>query len=32
MSNRTLDLKDSLYDYFLSVSVRDTDLHRRLRE
>lgn len=32
MSNRTLALEDSLYDYFLSVSVRDSDLHRRLRE
>ena len=32
MSNRTLALEDTLYDYYLAVSMRDTDLHRRLRE
>ena len=32
MSNRTIDLTDSLYDYLLSVSLRETDLQRRLRE
>jgi caffeoyl-CoA O-methyltransferase len=32
MSNRTIALDDALYDYFLKVSVRDTDLLRRLRE
>jgi caffeoyl-CoA O-methyltransferase len=32
MSNRTIDLTDALYDYLLSVSLRETDLQRRLRE
>ena len=32
MSNRTIDLNDALYDYLLSVSLRETDLQRRLRE
>ena len=32
MSNRTIDLTDTLYDYLLSVSLRETDLQRRLRE
>ena len=32
MSNRTIDLTDTLYEYLLSVSLRETDLQRRLRE
>ena len=32
MSNRTIDLTDTLYDYLLSGSLRETDLQRRLRE
>lgn len=32
MSRRTTLLDDRLYEYFLEVSVRDDDLHRRLRE
>jgi predicted O-methyltransferase YrrM len=32
MSNRTITLTDSLYGYLLSVSLRESDLQRRLRE
>ena len=32
MSNRSISLTDSLYDYLLSVSLRESDLQRRLRE
>ena len=32
MSNRTITLTDELYDYLLSVSLREHDLLRRLRE
>ncbi|MEE9317658.1 MAG: class I SAM-dependent methyltransferase [Rhodospirillales bacterium] len=32
MSNRTLVLNDTLYDYLLSVSLREPDVLRRLRE
>ena len=32
MSRHTTQLDDRLYEYFLEVSVRDDDLHRRLRE
>ncbi len=32
MSNRTIALTDSLYDYLLSVSLREPDLLRQLRE
>ena len=32
MSNRTIPLTDSLYDYLLSVSLREPDLLRRLRQ
>ncbi|HQR23635.1 MAG TPA: class I SAM-dependent methyltransferase [Steroidobacteraceae bacterium] len=32
MSNRTIAVTDSLYDYLLAVSLRETDLQRRLRE
>ena len=32
MSNRTLVLNDTLYDYLLSVSLREADVLRRLRE
>jgi predicted O-methyltransferase YrrM len=32
MSNRSITLNDALYDYLLSVSLRETDLQRRLRE
>lgn len=32
MSNRTLNLTDRLYDYLLSVSLREPDLLRQLRE
>ena len=32
MSRSTTQLDDRLYEYFLEVSVRDDDLHRRLRE
>jgi predicted O-methyltransferase YrrM len=32
MSNRSILLTDSLYDYLLSVSLRESDLQRRLRE
>jgi predicted O-methyltransferase YrrM len=32
MSNRSISLTDSLYDYLLSVSLRESQLQRRLRE
>ncbi len=32
MSNRTLNLTDALYDYVLSVSLRESDLMRQLRQ
>jgi predicted O-methyltransferase YrrM len=32
MSNRSISLTDSLYEYLLSVSLRESDLQRRLRE
>lgn len=32
MSNRTLPLDDALYAYLLDVSLRETDVQRRLRE
>lgn len=32
MSNRSISLNDALYDYLLSVSLRESDLQRRLRE
>ena len=32
MSNRTLSIDDRIYDYLLSVSVKETDVMRRLRE
>ena len=32
MSNRSISLTDSLYDYLLSVSLRESELQRRLRE
>jgi len=32
MSNRTISLTDSLYDYLLSVSLREPEILRRLRE
>lgn len=32
MSNKTLGLSDALYDYLLSVSVRESPLLRRLRQ
>lgn len=32
MSNRTLELSDRLYDYLQSVSVREPEILRRLRE
>lgn len=32
MTRRTTPLDDRLYEYFLEVSVRDRDIHRRLRE
>jgi predicted O-methyltransferase YrrM len=32
MSNRTITLTDSIYDYLLSVSLRESPLQRRLRE
>lgn len=32
MSRRTIDLSDELYSYLLSVSVRETDVQKRLRE
>ena len=32
MSRRTTPLSDQLYQYFLEVSIRDNDIHRRLRE
>ncbi len=32
MSRRTLEVSDALYDYLMSVSLRETDVQRRLRE
>jgi predicted O-methyltransferase YrrM len=32
MANRTITMTDPLYDYFSSVSLRESDLQRRLRE
>lgn len=32
MSNRTLSLSPPLYDYLLSVSLRESEVLRRLRE
>jgi predicted O-methyltransferase YrrM len=32
MSNRTIQVDDRLYDYIVSVSVRETDVLRKLRE
>lgn len=32
MSTRSIQLTDPLYDYLLAVSLRETDLQRRLRE
>jgi len=32
MSRRSISLTDSLYDYLLSVSLREPDLLRQLRE
>ncbi len=32
MSHRSINLDDRLYDYFVDVSVRDSDVLRRLRE
>lgn len=32
MTRRTTPLTDELYDYYLDVSVREDDIHRRLRE
>jgi predicted O-methyltransferase YrrM len=32
MSRRTTPLTEQLYDYFLEMSVRESDVHRRLRE
>jgi caffeoyl-CoA O-methyltransferase len=32
MSNRSISLTDSLYDYLLEVSLRESDILRRLRE
>jgi predicted O-methyltransferase YrrM len=32
MSNKNIGLSDSLYDYLLSVSSRETDVQRQLRE
>ena len=32
MPRRTTPLTDELYDYYLEVSVREDDIHRRLRE
>ncbi len=32
MSRRTTPLTDELYDYYVEVSVRESDVHRRLRE
>jgi len=32
MSNRTIQLTDSLYEYLLAVSLREPDLLRQLRE
>ena len=32
MSNRTLSIDDRVYDYLLSVSLRETDLLKQLRE
>lgn len=32
MSNRTLNLNDSVYDYLLNHSLRESSLHKQLRE
>lgn len=32
MSSRTFTLPDTLYEYLLSVSLRETDVLRRLRQ
>lgn len=32
MANRTITMTDPLYDYFASISLRESDLQRRLRE
>jgi predicted O-methyltransferase YrrM len=32
MANRTITMTDPLYEYFCSVSLRESDLQRRLRE
>lgn len=32
MSNRTIQIDDRLYDYLFSVSLRETDIQRKLRE
>lgn len=32
MSRRTTPLSDELYEYFLEMSVRESDVHRRLRD
>lgn len=32
MSNKTINLTETLYDYLLSVSMRETDLLKRLRQ
>jgi predicted O-methyltransferase YrrM len=32
MANRTIEMTDALYDYFASVSLRESDLQRRLRD
>jgi caffeoyl-CoA O-methyltransferase len=32
MSRRTVPLTDELYDYYREMSVRESDVHRRLRE
>jgi len=32
MTRRTTPLTEQLYDYFLEMSVRESDVHRRLRE
>ncbi|MEE8342346.1 MAG: SAM-dependent methyltransferase, partial [Gammaproteobacteria bacterium] len=32
MSNKTIQVTDQLYEYLLSVSLREPDILRRLRE
>ena len=32
MGKQTLDLNDNLYDYLLSVSLRDNPIQQKLRE